>query len=651
MLDLISVSKAYASQVLLKDVSLRVNSNDRIGLVGANGSGKTTLFRILQGAESPDEGAVQVQKGLRIGYLAQEIDPCQSESVLGEVLLAVPDYRRIREAMEVLALGGADPTGLGPAHLADRYAELGGDSTYARAQVILGGLGFSAADMLRPLSTFSGGWHMRAKLARLLLWNPELLLLDEPTNHLDIPSMEWFEGYLKSFPGAFILISHDREFLNRTVQRIVELDRGEALQVPGTFDDYRKRKQEVLEHQARAYAQQQVRIRELEDFIARNRVRKDTASQVQSRIKQLDKIERLTPPRSPKRTLDFSFPQPPRSGEHVVRLDKVTKRYGEKVIFSNIDLVIRRGEKVALIGVNGVGKSTLLRICANALDHEEGTRELGHQVDVGYFAQHQLENLKPERTVMEEIVAQARDETVSQLRSLLGAFLFSGDDADKKVAVLSGGEKSRLALARMLMRPSNFLVMDEPTNHLDIESREVLEEALRQYQGTLLVAAHDRRFIDSIADRVLEFNEGVLTDFPGNYSYYCWKREQQAALGALDPNLKTPAAPPKTDERKDRKRREAELRQELSRRLRPLREAVSQTEAEIETLETRIPELEQELSNPDLYSQSPQLARERGEELVKTKARLEVALAQWEEAERKSAEMEALVRAEFEGIA
>jgi ATP-binding cassette subfamily F protein 3 len=493
---------------------------------------------------------------------------------------------------------------------------------------------------------------MRVRLARLLLSDPELLLLDEPTNHLDLPSMVWFEQYLRTFSGTYVIVAHDREFLNRTVDRVIEVDRGQLGLYAGNYDFYRKRKVEELDHQLKNFRTQQARIKEIEDFIARNRVRKDRAKQVQSRLKMLEKIDRIEAP-ALGREIHFTFPQPERTGAQVLALRGVAKRYGEKTVFEGVDITIPRGEKIAVFGVNGMGKSTVLKIAAGQLAVEAGEVELGHNVTVGYFAQHQLEALDPSRTVIEEMFTVTRDESLSQVRSILGAFLFSGDDVEKKVAVLSGGEKSRLALAKMLVRPASFLIMDEPTNHLDIASREVLEAALQRYNGTLLCSSHDRRFIDAVATRVYELEGGVFTEYLGNYSYYAWKRAQErAALGPI-------SDPPRgddgdggdrtvRDDRKERKRREAELRTVLYREVRPLQEKAEVVEREVSDCEGSIARLEGELADPSIYATAPDKAREKGTELARLRRHLDGLMDAWAAASIAAEEAEAEVRARFD---
>ncbi len=665
MLDFLGVSKSFGAVRILESANFRVNDNDRIGLVGLNGSGKTTMFRLIADIESPDEGSIQRKRGLRVGYLPQEIDPFHAGTVLDEVLKAQPELHRIQTELALLdaslAYGEDDERALQRAMLSIQWADMDGDTKLAKAQELLAGLGFAQGDFGRPLSQLSGGWHMRVYLARLLMGEPDLLLLDEPTNHLDLPSMLWFENYLKGFSGAYVVVSHDREFLNRTVARTVEVENGRLIGYPGNYDEYRRRKEEAIEIQLKNFMTQQAKLRDIEDFIARNRVRKDRARQVQSRLKMMDKIDVLDAPQALSREIDFQFPQPSRSGSMVFKTEKLEKRYGDKVVFAGIDVLISRGDKVAVVGVNGIGKSTLLKIAAQVLAYEGGAAELGHNVTIGYFAQHQLEALDPSKTVYEEILSVSRDETISQLRSLLGAFLFSGDDVEKKVAVLSGGEKSRLALAKMLLKPANFLILDEPTNHLDIASREVLEEALRQYQGTILFASHDRRFIDAIGTRVLEFEYGVPTDYPGNYTDYAWKKSQEVEQrsAALRSQLRQdgPRNSPQggaeseadraLDQRKERKRREAEMRQEIYRCVKPLNDKAAGQEATIKRLEVAITTLEQTLADPQIYVAAPEKAKELAKTLAQNRREVDRLMDEWMETLSQAESVEASVRERY----
>lgn len=657
MLEFIDVSKAYGAQVLLSKVSFRIGEGDRIGLVGANGSGKTTLFRLAVGEEFPDSGTIQKKKGITIGYLPQEVDVQKQGAVLDEVLSALPEYHRVyRQICELDAVerggGGTAELREERVDLAIQYEQLGGDGVRAEAGRILFGLGFSPGDLMRPLSTLSGGWHMRVNLAKLLIARPDLLLLDEPLNHLDLPSILWLEEYLKGFKGAYVIVAHDREFLNRAVRRIIEVDHGTLTQYSGNYDVYRRRKEEDFHHRVKAYKTQRAKIREVEEFIARNRARKDRARQVQSRLKMLEKMEKLTEPVSP-RELVFSFPQPERSGSQVLHLVGISLSFGAHRVFDGVDLVLNRGDKVAVVGVNGMGKSTLLKIAAGVLPPDCGERKTGHNVSVGYFAQHQLEALRPERTVLEEIYTVVRGESLAQVRSLLGAFLFTGSDVEKKVSLLSGGEKSRLALAKLMIRPANLLIMDEPTSHLDIASREVLELALSRYSGTLLFSSHDRRFIDAIADRVIEVDRGMLTEYCGNYSYYAWKKGADKGAAAqidVQRSASDNASSKRTvrDERRERKRLEAELRNEIYRLVKPIRDKVKSLEKSISEMESQIAKLETELADPTLYSYFPDQVREKVSLLARLRRELDKSLEEWGSAILAAEETEAEIRGRME---
>ncbi len=663
MLHLQDISKSFGEKPLFSGVNLRIGPEDRVGLVGRNGSGKTTLFRILCGEVSADDGEVNRAKDARIGYLRQEIKPQRDGRLLHEVLNGMVGWHQAREDLADLRCRVTEASEDEAPALLDaqvreetRYEQLGGDGLEAEARAILAGLGFKAEQFDVPLGKLSGGWQMRAELARLLVGHPTLLLLDEPTNHLDMESLIWFERYLSRYTGALVLVAHDREFLNRTVGRIVEVDLGRVKEYTGDYDAYRLKKADEERLAEKHYRDQQVQLRQLEDFIARNRVRKDRAKQVQSRMKMLERIERLEAPRSSGGGIRVRFPQPSRSGAEALKVAGLVKDYGDGPVFEPMDFKLFRGEKVAIVGVNGAGKSTLLKIIAGRIDATAGAAEPGYNVEVAYFAQHQLEELDPKRTVFEEAQRTDVTGTVSEVRSLLGAFRFSGTDADKMVSYLSGGEKSRLALAKLLIRPANLLLMDEPTNHLDIESREVLEEALRQYQGTLLFTSHDRRFIDAVASRTLELEYGVLADFPGNYTYYQWKREQEisaenrppsAASGGTSPNKgggTQSEAQSKRDLDKDRKRREAELRQALHRELGPSKKRLEVLETSIEETEQALAELEQVLADPTSYQEaeaSRNLSRKHSELIATLNHDMEEWETLSEEYETKKARLEA----------
>jgi ATP-binding cassette, subfamily F, member 3 len=548
MLHITEISKSFGTQVVLDHASLHVKPGMRLGLIGPNGAGKTTLLRLIAGEMSLDEGEITARKDLRIGFLPQEIEEIAARTVMEEVLASYADIidmeHRLKDLGDRVAAAytdtGAPEDGAGPGHeaavdpeellrqmgsLQTAFEAARGYELEAQAQTIARGMGFSDEDFDRPISELSGGWRMRAALARLLMDRPDLLLLDEPTNHLDLESLIWLEEFLLGWPGALVMISHDRYFLNRLVTHIVELDRGMLDLYAGDYDHFEDEK--LLRHEAlmNAARNQEREIQQAESFIRRFRAKNTKAKQVQQKVRQLEKMERINAPQGERKRIKFRFPQPGRTGRVVAEVSKVRKVYGDKVVYNRLDLVVERGQKIALVGPNGAGKSTLLKLLAGVIEPDAGRLELGHNVSREYFAQHQLEVLDPDRTVlktMEEVAA--RVDKMTQVRSYLGAFLFTEDDADKKVGVLSGGEKARLALARMLLDPAGLLLLDEPTNHLDMASREVLTEALRQFEGAVVFISHDRHLINAIGTEVIEVIDGRLTHFPGDWEYYQWKK-------------------------------------------------------------------------------------------------------------------------------
>jgi ATP-binding cassette subfamily F protein 3 len=661
VLHLVDVAKGFGKKTLFQNASLHISQGDRIGLVGPNGSGKTTIFRLITGEASPDTGEVTTRKGLRIGYLAQEVAPGREGRLLRTVTDGVRGLGALRREREVLLAElhdrrehGADDEATHAlaarlAALDERFEHAGGYEVEGEARAVLAGLGFGADDLERPLGTFSGGWQVRAELARLLLDRPDLLLLDEPTNHLDLESMQWFESYLAQFGGAFVVVSHDREFLNRVVSKIVEVRPDGMKAFPGDYDTYRRMKADEIVLAEKRFKEQQARIREIQDFIDRNRVRKDRASQVQSRMKMLAGIERLEAPRA-EGGIAFRFPSPPRSGRIVLTLEGLVQRYGANTVFDGLELTLYQGERIAMVGPNGAGKSTLLKVLAGRLAPTDGRRTLGTNVTIDYYAQHQLEALETRNTVLGEISRIADVATGPMLRGVLGAFRFSGEDVDKTVGVLSGGEKARLALAKMLLRPANLLLMDEPTNHLDITSREVLEEALRQYDGTLVITSHDRRFIDAVATKVIEVHpgaRGVIT-YPGNYSEYVWKKAREGATAAPPTGsaaaAATDATPRQRDLERERKRREAEQRAKVSRLLAPLRERLAKVESAVEKGEARQQQLTARLADPTLYLDA-EAARAAAAEHDTVARRLKELYAHWEEVQLQLEEAEAALAA------
>ncbi|MCE5254270.1 MAG: ABC-F family ATP-binding cassette domain-containing protein [Actinomycetia bacterium] len=563
MLHLTDISKSFGSQMLLDKAGLHVKPGMRIGLVGPNGAGKTTLLRLIVGEMSLDGGEISARKDLRIGFLPQEIEEIADHAVIDEVLASHADIlsaekriaelgRQLSEAYsltEAAGSGGAAPPDpdqllheLGALQTAFESAH--GYELETRAQTILRGMGFRDEDFDRQIAELSGGWRMRVALSRLLLEQPDLLLMDEPTNHLDLDSLLWLEEFLLTWPGALIVVSHDRYFLNRMVTHIADLDRGIIDLYAGSYDHFEEEKRQRYETLANAAKNQQREIESAEAFIRRFRAKNTKAKQVQQKIRQLERTERIEAPSLERKTIKFRFPQPPRTGRVVAELRHVRKAYGEKVVYKKLDLAIERGEKIALVGPNGAGKSTLLKLLAGVIEPDAGSVTLGHNVRREYFAQHQLEVLHPGRTVlktMEEAAAPAG--RLPEVRSYLGAFLFGDDDVTKQVGVLSGGEKARLALARMLIDPAGLLLLDEPTNHLDMDSRAVLTEALRQFEGAVVFISHDRHLINAIGTKVIEIRDGCLTHYLGDWEYYQWKRSQPAGPGAAGPAPAEDSAP------------------------------------------------------------------------------------------------------------
>jgi ATPase subunit of ABC transporter with duplicated ATPase domains len=514
-------------QILLLEASAAVQKGEKIGLIGPNGSGKSTLFRMIMKLEQPDEGQVMIDRGVSLGYFSQDVGEMSGRSVVAEVMDGAGPVAQIGAELAELERAMCEPQDpeeldrlverFGEAQ--SRYEQLGGYALDGQARAILAGLGFAPSVMDADVGTLSGGWKMRVALARILLMRPDVMLLDEPSNHLDIESLIWLEGFLAAYEGALLMTSHDPEFMNRVVTQIIEIDGGELTTYSGNYDFY-QRQRAILDRQAQAqYERQQAMLAKESRFIERFKAQAAKAAQVQSRVKKLDKIEKVEPPRR-RQTLVFELKPAPRSGEDVARLSSISKGYGERKIYEDLDLLVRRGERWSVMGVNGAGKSTLLKLIAGEIAPDRGTVTIGASVKMGYFAQHAMDHLRPEKTVWDMFIDSFPKATMGSLRTVAGTFGFSGDDVEKPCAVLSGGEKARLALALMLYDPPNFLVLDEPSNHLDLATKEMLLRALADFAGTMIFVSHDRRFLGALSNRVLELTPDGVHAFPGGYTEY-----------------------------------------------------------------------------------------------------------------------------------
>ena len=540
MIRIDGISKRHGGQILFLEASAAVNRGEKVGLVGPNGSGKTTIFRLITHEEDPDAGRISVDRGITIGYFSQEIGEMKGKSVVETTLDGAGPVSEVAHKLHELEHALADPARAGEMDaLVERYGEaqarfdeLGGYKLESRAREVLAGLGFAPDVMDGDVSSLSGGWKMRVGLARILVMQPDALLLDEPTNHLDLESILWLEGWLAGFSGALLMTSHDREFLNRMVSKIIEIDGGDLISYSGNYDFYERQREMAERGQAAQYARQQAMLAKEEAFIARFKARASHAAQVQSRVKKLEKIEKIEPPKR-RQTVEFEFRPAPRSGEDVVRIVGLRKAYGERVVFDGLDFWVRRHERWCVMGANGAGKSTLLKLVAGEASPDSGSVTLGASVKLGYFAQQSMEVLDGDETVFKTLEAAFPAASIGSLRALAGCFGFSGDDIEKRCRLLSGGEKARLVLARMLYDPPNFLVLDEPTNHLDLATKEMLIAALAGFEGTLLLVSHDRRFLAALTNRVLELTPGSARVYGGGYLEYV------AASGHEAPGMRT----------------------------------------------------------------------------------------------------------------
>jgi ATP-binding cassette, subfamily F, member 3 len=602
MIQLSSAGKHFGSKTLFEELNWVVGPRERVGLVGGNGTGKSTLLKVLAGMETLDEGSLSAAKDTTTGYLPQDGLSLSGRSVTEECLSVFGHLLDIEKEMEALThkMAELDPKSNEYEKVADRYHRIetefqrsDGYSLEARVGEVLNGLGFSREDAARPVEEFSGGWQMRVGLAKLLLTKPTLLLLDEPTNHLDLEARNWLEQYLNDYPFAFVLVSHDRYFLDVTVNKILEIWNRRTYFYPGNYDRYLQQKADRLAQLEASQRNQQDRIHHLETFINRFRYQATKARQVQSRIKELEKIERIELPDEEKK-IHFSFPQPRPSGRMVAEFRSVAKSYGDKRVFEGVSFVLNRGDRVALVGVNGAGKSTLIKLLSGVEPVTAGECRLGHNVELDYFAQDQYKALDPDARLLDDLTSFAPTavSNQTQLRSLLGSFLFSNDDVFKRIGVLSGGERNRYALARMLLRPANFLLLDEPTNHLDLQAKDVLLEALRKFTGTIVFVSHDRYFIDKLATRVFHIENGTLQDYPGNYEDYLWQKEKgampMADSSARARSVESDGSGRREEQEKRAKKSNPMAIRRMEKQRDELEEQISRCEAEITSLELEL---------------------------------------------------------------
>jgi ATP-binding cassette subfamily F protein 3 len=634
MLTVSKLNKSFGPQTLFSDATLRLLRGERVGLVGPNGAGKTTLFSIILGVEESDGGIVELDRGTCIGFLPQESAPTGEETVI-ELAASISTemesvYRTLREY--------TDPDATERLDALNQFIELDGHNVEAKAKRILAGLAFRTDDFDKPAHTLSGGWIMRAHLARLLVMEPDLLMLDEPTNHLDLETLGWFQRQLKRYSGAILTISHDREFLNGICDGILEISHGKLHRYQGNYENYLKQKAEREAQHLAAYQNQQREIAHLESFISRFRAKASKASQAQARIKQLEKMERIDAPESMEATISFSFPQPQRSGQRVASLKNIRQAYGDLVVYKNLSLEIEKQQRIVLVGPNGAGKSTLLKILGNIIPIEAGTRELGLNVSVGYFSQQRVDVLDMERSVLDEATDGIESSVTEQkARGILGAFLFRGDDVFKKVKVLSGGEKSRLALVKLLLDPPNLLLLDEPTTHLDMPSIDAFIEALKSYTGTIVFVSHDVHFIRAIAKNTIQIEAGKVTLYAGDYDYYLRKSEASSEQSGLVAGLRNanPQAESRPKEKirglspKERRRRDAEKRKAVSLKRKNIEMCVAKLESEILALEEEQTLISKQLEDPNSYADKEK-AKELSAQADRVARRLNERNYEWE---------------------
>jgi ATP-binding cassette subfamily F protein 3 len=636
MISVSNLSVHFTGNYLFSNVSFMVGDRDRIGLVGRNGAGKTTLMRIIAGLQEPEGGVVASPSGSSVGYLPQEMATGSKLNVLQEAMTAFEEARHQHDMMDKYAAELGERTDYESesytkliqrlTEATDRFHLLGGQNMQEEAEKVLKGLGFEANEFGKPLSTFSGGWQMRVELAKILLKKPDVLLLDEPTNHLDIESIQWLEDFLITYSGSVLLVSHDRAFLDGVTNRTIEIMNARIYDYKAGYSKYVEMREEQMEMQKAAFDNQQSQIAQIEKFVERFRYKSTKARQVQSRIKLLDKMERVEVDETDSSAIHFLFPPAPSSGRVVVECKDLTKRYGEKIVLSKLDLAIEKGDFVAFVGRNGEGKTTLARIITGELAHE-GMCKLGHNVKIGYYAQNQAELLDSEKTVFETIDDVAVGEVRTKIRNILGSFLFGAEAIDKKVKVLSGGEKARLALAKLLLNPVNLLVLDEPTNHLDMVSKDILKNALLRYDGTLIIVSHDRDFLEGLTDKIFEFRNRIIRTWLGDIKDFI-KARKLANLAQLEARR---IEQQKSGENLSDNKLNYERRKQQERENRKMAVKVEKAEQEIESIEAKIKHYDQLLADPDSHKDAAKSTR-MFQEYQDLKKQLELKMEAWEQA-------------------
>ena len=642
MISINNLTVAYGGFTLLNEINFHISESDKIGLVGKNGAGKSTILKLVCGLQSPTSGKVAVPNGVRIGYLPQIMEHHKGRSVIDEAMTAFADMFALEDELERISLELAEREDYESKEYQDliiRMNEVNDAISYTRsdnpqvqAEKTLIGLGFKYEELSRPTETFSQGWNMRIELAKILLAKPDVLLLDEPTNHLDIESIEWLEGYLKEYRGSLVLISHDRKFLDNVTNRTVEIMLGRIHDYKVPYSKYLELRKERLEQQRAAFENQQRMIEKTEEFIEKFRYKPTKSNQVQSRVKQLEKLERIEVDLEDKSALAVKFPPAPRSGDIAYKADEMTVGYGTKVVFSDAQIEVRRGEKVALVGRNGEGKTTLMRVIMGELDPMAGESKVGYNVNIGYYAQNQEDILDKEDTVFGTLDRIAVGDIRLKLRDILGAFLFKGEDIDKKVAVLSGGERARLAMAKLILKPYNLLALDEPTNHMDIRSKDILKQALKSYDGTLIIVSHDRDFLDGLVDKLYEFRDGKVKEHLGGVQEFLERRKLES-LSELERHYK-PAAeekPAEVIQKKEEAKQEYQAKKYVSKEEKKIKNRISFLEKKIEEYETKMAEIEAKLMSPGPDDDVMDLTRA----YLENKRELDYKMEEWSELNEK----------------